>query len=97
MGGVDQQFEPRQIAGVEMEQAGRAAGGRRNVAAAVEHYKAVAIFEHTRRPGRRLLGSGDIERRFRRLLYGKQVCGSFGWHRVSLKLIEFSVRSTRTQ
>ena len=88
--GVDQQFQPRQIAGVEMEQAGRAAARRRDVAAAVEHDEGVAVFENARRPGRRLLRGGDVERRFRRLLHGNQVCGGFGRHCVSLKLLKSS-------
>ena len=85
--GIDQQFQPRQIAGVEMEQAGRAAAGRSDVAAVVEHDECVAVFENARRPGRRLLGGGDVERRLRRLLHGNQLRGGFGWHCVSLKLV----------
>ncbi len=85
--GIDQQFEPRQIAGVEMEQAGRAARRCGDIAAAVEHDKAVAVFERARRPGRGLLGGGDVERRLRRFLHGKQLCGGFGRHCVSLKLL----------
>ena len=60
---VQHQFEPGEIAGVGIEQAVGPAGGRADIAVAVEHDEGIVVLERTPRPRRRP-GHRDVERRF---------------------------------
>ena len=61
---VDQQFQPRQIARVVVEQPVRTAGRRAHVAMAVEHGERVGVFQRAARAADGPM-DGNVERRFR--------------------------------
>ena len=82
---VQHQFEPGEITGVGIEQAVRAAGGRADVAVAVEHDESIVMLERAPRP-RRGPGHRNVERRFRNRFDGPRrdhLGYDFGWHLTS--------------
>src|SRR2546423_909789 len=79
---VYQQLEVRKIARVAVEHAIGAAGGRADIAMAVEHGKGVVVLERSPRPGRGT-GHGDVKGRFARGRLGLGHCLS-GYQQQSL-------------
>ena len=61
---VQHELEPGEIAGIGVEQPVRSAGGRADIAMAVEHDEGVVVLERAPRP-RRGPGHRNVERRFR--------------------------------